>query len=321
MPDPEMPPKSGELAPKSEEMPPQSGELPPQSEGTPLQSRVRARLGALAGPVAAHDLPRHAAALTYFLVLAVFPVLIVVTAILGAIGLTPAAVHQLLDAVAQTKSQWAVDFVQSVLDSIFKNSGTPVLLSIGVVIALWTTSSYVAAFLWAAGEVSGKPDARSGLRLLLLRLGLALLLAVLLAAAAVVVAFAGPFAAWLGRLFGIGEAVVRFWTIAEWPFFFALATAVFLLLYRVAPQSGRRRVLHDLAGACLAVFALLIASAVFSAYLAHFGSYNRVYGVLGTAIALLVWAWILNLTLLGGLEVSVALGGGRAAKTEDDGGS
>ncbi len=320
MPDPEMPPKSGELAPKSEEMPPQSGELPPQSEGTPLQSRVRARLGALAGPVAAHDLPRHAAALTYFLVLAVFPVLIVVTAILGAIGLTPAAVHQLLDAVAQTKSQWAVDFVQSVLDSIFKNSGTPVLLSIGVVIALWTTSSYVAAFLWAAGEVSGKPDARSGLRLLLLRLGLALLLAVLLAAAAVVVAFAGPFAAWLGRLFGIGEAVVRFWTIAEWPFFFALATAVFVLLYRAAPRSGRRRVLHDLAGACLAVLALLVASAVFSAYLAHFGSYNRVYGVLGTAIALLVWAWILNLTLLGGLEVSVALGGRRDAKTEDDGG-
>lgn len=296
------------------EMPPQSGEPPPQP-------RVRVRLGALLGSVAAHDLPRHAAALTYFLVLAVFPVLIVVTAILGAIGLTPAAVHQLLDAVAQTKSQWAVDFVQSVLDSIFKNSGTPVLLSIGVVIALWTTSSYVAAFMWAAGEVGGRPDTRSGLRLLSLRLGLALLLAVLLAAAAVVVTFAGPFAEWLGRLLGIGEAVIRFWTIAEWPFFFALATAVFLLLYRAAPHSGRRRVRHDLAGACLAVLALLIASAVFSAYLAHFGSYNRVYGVLGTAIALLVWAWILNLALLGGLEASVAFGGGHDVKTEDDGGS
>ena len=169
--------------------------------------------------------------------------------------------------------------------------------------------------------MGGRPDARSGLRLLLLRIGLALLLAVLLAAAAMVVAFAGPFAEWLGRLFGIGEAVVRFWTIAEWPFFFALATAVFLLLYRAAPQSGRRRVLHDLAGACLAVLALLVASAVFSAYLAHFGSYNRVYGVLGTAIALLVWAWILNLALLGGLELSVAFGRRHDVKTEDDGDS
>jgi len=52
----------------------------------------------------------------------------------------------------------------------------------------------------------------------------------------------------------------------------------------------------------------LVASAVFSLYLANFGSYDRVYGVLGTGIAFLVWAWILDLTLLGGLEVSVALG-------------
>jgi membrane protein len=268
----------------------------------PPQSRVRARLSLLVRLVAAHNLPRHAAALTYFLVLAVFPVLIVVTAILGAIGLTPAAVHGLLDAVAQTRSQWAVDFVQGVLDSIFNNSGTPVLLSIGIVVALWTTSSYVAAFMWAAGEVSGEPETRSWLRLLPARLGLALLLAVLLAAAAAVVAFAGPF--------------------AEWPFFFAVAAAVFLLLYRAAPHSGRRRVLHDFAGACVAVLAWLAASAVFSAYLAHFGSYNRVYGVLGTAIALLVWAWILNLALLGGLEMSVALGDkGRGVTTEARDGS
>jgi membrane protein len=293
----------------------------PEPESQP-RVRAGAGLGATVRLVAAHNLPRHAAALTYFLVLAVFPVLIVVTAILGAIGLTPAAVHQLLDAVAQTHSQWAVDFVQSVLDSIFNTSGTPVLLSIGVLIALWTTSSYVAAFMWSAGEVSGEPDTRGGLRLLLLRLGLALLLAVLLAAAAVVVAFAGPFAEWLGRLLGIGEAAVRFWTVAEWPFFFAGAMVVFLVLYRAAPHSGPRRALHDLAGASAGVLAWLAASAVFSAYLAHFGSYNRVYGVLGTAIAFLVWAWIFNLTLLGGLELSVALSGGEAGVTmEGDGDS
>jgi len=293
-----------------------------QKPEMPLQSRVWARLVTLARPIVVHDLPRHAAALTYFLVLAVFPILIVVTALLGAIGLTPEAVHQLLDAVAQTGSQWAVDFVQSVLDSILNASGTPLLLSIGVVVALWTTSSYVAAFMWAAGAVSGARDTRSWLRTLPVRLGLALLLALLLAVAAAVVAFAGPFAEWLGRLLGIGQAVVRFWTIADWPFFFAVATAVVLLLYRAAPRSGRRRVLHDFAGACVAVVAWLAASAVFSAYLAHFGSYNRVYGVLGTAIAFLVWAWILNLALLCGLEMSVALGGGAGGpKTEDSSGT
>ena len=110
----------------------------------------RRRSGALA--LMAHDLPRHAAALTYYLVLAVFPILIVVTALLGLVGLTPAALQTLLDAVAQLGSQWAVEFVSGVLDSVLTGSGTPLLLSAGVLLALWTTSGYVAAFMWAAGR-------------------------------------------------------------------------------------------------------------------------------------------------------------------------
>ena len=105
------------------------------------------------------------------------------------------------------------------------------------------------------------------------------MLAVLLSLAALVVVLATPFAQWLGDLLGIGDTAVKVWTTVDWPFFFLVAVAVWL-----------------------------VASAVFSLYLANFGSYDRVYGVLGTGIAFLVWAWILDLTLLGGLEVSVALG-------------
>jgi membrane protein len=268
--------------------------------------------------VAAHDLPRHAAALTYYLVLAVFPILVVVIAILGLVGLSPEALQSLLDAVADLGSGWPVQFVSAVLNSILTASGTPLLLSVGVVLALWTTSGYVRAFMWAAGDISGKPETRGWLRGLAVRLGLALLIAVLLAAASVVVVFAGPFAEWLGQLLGIGEAAVQFWTVAEWPFFFAFAVAVYMLVYRAAPQSGARRLRHDLIGSCCGVVVWLIASALFSFYLTNFGSYDRVYGALGAAIALLVWAWILDLTLLAGLEVSLALGR-RRGSTGDDG--
>jgi uncharacterized BrkB/YihY/UPF0761 family membrane protein len=80
--------------------------------------------------------------------------------------------------------------------------------------------------------------------------------------------------------------------------------------------------LQSLVWAGLGRLVRLAASAVFRACPAHFSSYDRVYGVLGAAIAFLVWAWSLDLTLPGGLEVSVALGGkGRDAKTEDAGGS
>ena len=277
-----------------------------------MRSRVQTKVAALARLVMAHDLPHHAAALTYSLVLAVFPILIVVTALLGLVGLTPAALQALLDAVTQLGSEWAVEFVRATLDGVLSSSGTPLLLSVGVLLALWTTSGYVAAFMWAAGDIGGERDTRPWLGGLALRLGLALLLAALVAVAALVVVFATPFAQWLGELLGIGEAAVGFWTTVDWPFFFVLAVGVFLLLYRAAPHARTRRVRDDLVGACCGVSVWLVASVGFSVYLANFGSYERVYGVLGTAIAFLVWAWILNLTLLGGLEVSLALGRARS---------
>ncbi len=271
-------------------------------------SRVRAAVTAAVRAVMEDDLPRHAAALTYYLILALFPILIVVTAVLGLVGLTPAALQSLLDAVAQLGSPWAVEFVRGVLDSVLADSGTPLLLSVGVLMALWTASGYVAAFMWAASEITGERDTRRWFSGLAVRLGLALLLAVLLSLAATVVVLATPFAQWLGDLLGIGETAVQTWTTVDWPFFFVFAVGVFLLLYRAAPHSHRRPVFHDLVGACCGVAIWLVASAVFSFYLANFGSYDRVYGVLGTGIAFLVWAWILDLTLLGGLEVSVVLG-------------
>ena len=269
--------------------------------------------------MAEDDLPHHAAALTYSLILAVFPILIVVTALLGWVGLSPAALQTLLDAVGQLGSEWAVEFMRGVLNGVLTTSGTPLLFSGGLALALWTTSSYVATFMWAAAEICGERDTRRWFSGLAVRLGLALLFSVLLAAAALVVVFATPFAQWMGELLGIGEAAIRFWTTAEWPLFFAFAAAFNLLLYRAAPHADTRRVLHDLIGSCCGVAVWLVASASFSFYLAHFGSYERVYGVLGTAIAFLVWAWILNLTLLGGLEVSLVLGRRRASVPESKG--
>jgi membrane protein len=291
---------------------------PSAEAAKPVGSRAWNWVAAWVRLIMEHDLPHHAAALTYFLILAVFPILIVVTALLGMVGLSPAALQALLDAVRQLGSEWAVEFVRSVLDSVLTTSGTPLLFSGGLALALWTTSSYVAAFVWAAGEITGEREARRWLRGLAVRLGLALLLAVLIAAASMAVVFAGPFAEWLGGLLGIGEAAVRFWTIAEWPLYFAFSVVVYLLFYRAAPHSGTRRILDDLIGSCCGVGVWLAASAVFSLYLAHFGSYDRVYGVLGTAIAFVVWAWILDLTLLGGLEVSLALGKARG-RSHDEG--
>ena len=55
----------------------------------------------------------------------------------------------------------------------------------------------------------------------------------------------------------------------------------------------------------------LIASGLFAAYVANFGSYNKTYGALGAVIIFLVWMWITNLAVLIGAEFNAELERGR----------
>jgi membrane protein len=258
---------------------------------------------------------RMAAALTYYLVLAIFPALIIVAGLLGAIGLSPQSVDALLDAVAAVGPDWAVGLVQGTLSSVLSARGTSIALGAGALLALWTASSYVSAFLWAAQQVEGRPP-RSFLRELPLRLGLALLLLVLLAACAAAIVLAGPFATWLGDLLGLGDAVLTAWSWLKWPFLFGVALLVLLLLFHAAARHGTRW-RSKIAGAAAGVLIMLLASAGFSVYLSHLASYNKVYGALATGIAFLVWAWLVNAAVLLGFLAMVTLEQGASTKRDD----
>jgi len=257
---------------------------------------------------------RMAAALTYSLVLSIFPALIVVAGLLGAIGLSPHDIDALLDAVASAGPDWSVGLVQGALSSVLSAHGSSIALGGGIVLALWTASGYVSAFLWAAEQMQGRKP-QSFLRQLPARLGLALLLIVLLASCAAAIVVAGPFAKWLGDLLGLGDAVLTAWSWLKWPFLFGVAWLVLLLLYHTAARHGTRW-RSKAVGAAAGVVIVLVASAGFSIYLTHFASYNKVYGALAGGIAFLVWAWLVNAAVLLGFLFVGALERGAEAKRE-----
>jgi len=258
-----------------------------------------------------------AAALTYYLVLAIFPALIIVAGLLGAVGLSPQQVDALLDAVAAVGPDWAVGLVQGTLSGVLSARGASIALGAGVLLALWTASSYISAFLWAAEQMEGRRP-RSFLRQLPARLGLAVLLLLLLTACAAAIVVAGPFAKWLGDLLGLGDAVLTAWSWLKWPFLFGVAMLVLLLLYHAAARHGTRW-RSEIAGAAAGVVIVLVGSAGFSVYLTHFASYNKVYGALATGIGFLVWAWLVNASVLLGFLAVGALE--RGATTKRDGAS
>ena len=206
--------------------------------------------------------------------------------------------------------------VQGTLSGVLSTNGASVALGTGVLLALWTASSYVSAFLWVAEQLEGRRP-RSFLRQLPARLGVAVLLLLLLTACAAAIVVAGPFATWLGDLLGLGDAVLTAWSWLKWPFLFGAAMLVLLLLYRGAARHGTRW-RSEIIGAAGGVIVMLVASAGFSVYLTHFASYNRVYGALATGIGFLVWAWLVNVAALLGFLAVGALDRGAGIAHDDD---
>ncbi len=272
------------------------------NEGT--VARLWRKAVGLVQTVLAHNLPKVAASLTYFTVLSLLPALIVVVALLGIFGLSSDAVHTLLDTLGAAGASWAAQFVSDALDSVVTSQSSGVVLIISLLGSLWAASAYVGAFTWASDTIYGVTRQLPFWKGLPLRVALALLLLVLLTVGAAVIALVGPFGEWLIDLTGIGTGSLQVWAWIKWPLLIGLGLLLFTVLYRFTPSRRQPALWKLLPGAAAGVGLWIIASAGFSIYLDHFASYNRVYGTLGAGVAFLVWAWIMNLALLVGVEIN-----------------
>ena len=272
--------------------------------------------------VLAHDLTQLAAALTYYTVLSLVPALLVVVSLLGLVGLSPDTVHALLDTLGELGAPWAAQAVSDVLDSVLRSSHSGAVLTLSVALSLWAASAYVASFMAASDRIYEITDRRPFWVGLPLRVGLALLLLVLLSGSAAVVTLVGPVGTWIADATGIGDGPLDVWTWVKWPVLVVLGLLLFTLLYQFTPSRRQPAPWWLLPGALVGVALWIAASAGFSLYLANFARYNRVYGTLGAAVAFLVWAWLLNIALLVGVEANRAVerrrARGRPADAGDD---
>jgi membrane protein len=252
----------------------------------------------------------RAAALTYYGVLAIFPGILVLVSLLGL--LDRSATQPLITNLGHAMPGSVRTIVLSSVDRLRRGHSTAGALAIvGTILALWSTSSYVAAFMRASNAIYDVPEGRPAWKTLPLRLGVTVALMVLLVASAVIVVVTGGLARHVGQVLGIGSAAVTAWEIAKWPVLFILVCLMIGLLYWASPNAR-----HGLRwigpGAVLAVVIWLIASGLFTLYVANFGHYNRVYGSIAGLIIFLIWLWISNTAILFGAEFNAELERSRA---------
>jgi membrane protein len=247
------------------------------------------------------DVTDRAAALTYYGVLAIFPGVLVLISILGLVGASTA--QKLLDNLGQVAPGGVNSFLRTVIEQVQGKGGAATVGAIvGLALALWAASGYVAAFMRASNAIYDVDEGRPIWKTAPVRLAVTLLLVVMLVASAVMVVVTGPVARQVGHAIGIGDTAVTVWNIAKWPVLLVLVSLMFSLLYWACPNVKQPGFKWITPGGVLAVVIWLFASGLFAVYVAFSGSYNKTYGTLATVIIFLVWLWITNIAILLGAE-------------------
>ena len=258
------------------------------------------------------NLTDWAAALTYYGVLALFPGLIVLVALLGLVGQHPKTTNALLDIVRDVGPSTAVETFRGPIEGVITaKGGAGALLGFGLLAALWTASSYIGAFIRASNAIYEVEEGRPFWKLRPLQIAVTIVMVLMLAVLALAIVLTGPLAEAVGKAIGLGDLAVTIWSIAKWPFLVAIVLLMFAILYYVAPNVRQPGFRWISPGAVVALVLWVVASALFGLYVANFGSYNKTYGSLGGVIVFFVWLWISNIALLLGAEFDAELERGR----------
>jgi membrane protein len=253
-----------------------------------------------------NNLTHHAAALTYFSVLSIFPGLIVLISLLGVFG-SEGSIDSLLRIAEELGGQSAVDTLRPPIENIVNNSEAGLALIIGVAAALWTASGYIGGFIYVANEVWNVDEERSFFKRRPLQLLITLVMTVAVALVLISLVLTGPLVAAIGAELGVGDTAVTIFSIAKWPLILGAVTLIITFLYRTAPNADHEGISWILPGAVVATLLWLLGSIAFSFYVANFGSYSSTYGSLAGAIVLLLWMYLTNVAVLFGAQFAAEL--------------
>jgi membrane protein len=251
------------------------------------------------------NLTDWAAALTYYGLLALFPALISLVAIVGLFGDPRTTTSTITDMVTAIGPQSAAQTFAGPIKSITSNqSAAGFALVLGLAAALWSASGYVGAFMRASNVIYETPEGRPFWKLRPLQILVTLAMVILLAVVALGLVLTGPIVDAVAKPIGLSGAAITAWNIAKWPLLAALFIFMIAVLYYASPNVKLRGFRWVTPGSIVALLAWVLASAGFAFYVSNFGSYAKTYGALAGIVVLLVWLWITNVAILFGHQLN-----------------
>jgi membrane protein len=249
-----------------------------------------------------HRLLTTSGGVAFFTLLAIFPALATIVSLYSLFA-DPHAIPERVALLAGIVPTSIIDLISGEIQSLAeKNINTlSTAFLIGLVVSMWSANSGVSALFDALNVVHGETEERSLLQFyattFAITLG-AVVYALIAISGVLPMAF---------RFLRLGEQVQNFEAIFRWAATLLLVMIWLSVVYRVGPSRSDAKWRWATWGSGLAAILLVVASMVFTRYLAEFNSYNRLYGSLGAVVGFMTWLWISIVVMLLGAEVDAAI--------------
>src|SRR5437763_9267535 len=264
------------------------------------------------------ELLGRSAQLSYYFLLALFPLLLFLVTLFGYLNGAGYNVRpRLLAYLGPVIPANALRLVTATIDEVTQARGGG-KLSVGLLLALWAASSGMNAISQSLNAAYDVRETRPWWKVRLISIALTVALSILIISALLIVLYGGRLGHFVAALVHAGGAFAIVWRVLQFPIALIFVFVTFALIYRFAPNlKGPRRDGHLPAsdfrrrwlspGVVVAVVLWLLVSLGFRLYLHFFNSYSATYGSLGALIVLMLWFYLTGTAILLGAEINCEL--------------
>ena len=248
------------------------------------------------------DISGLGAQMSYYFILAFFPFLIFLIALLSHTRITSEDIMGSLSAYLPAD---VYQTVLSVVNETVKSTSTT-LISFGVLGTLWAASSAVEVLINGINKAYDFQETRSFWKIKFLSVLFTAALSLVYIFSLVMIVFGGLIANRIFVYFRLPPLLLDIWNISRIVIPIVTIFILFMISYNYMPAKriGFKKVLP---GAVFSTCAWMSISQIFSVYINNFGNYTRAYGSLGSIIVLLLWLYWCGITIMLGAELIASL--------------
>jgi membrane protein len=240
-----------------------------------------------------------AAQQAYYYMLALFPLLILLIAIVPYLNIDPQKAINVVNKLLPSQS--AELLRDNVVKLVSERNGG--LLTFGIIGTIWSASSGMNAFIKAMNIAFDVEETRTFIKARLVSIMLTLGLILAFVVALLLPVFGKVIMDTIQSFIHIPEPFDIVFTIVRWVVAIVVMAAVLAGLYRVAPNK-HYPFKHVIPGAIFATVVWQLISLGFSFYVSNFGNYSATYGSIGGVIVLMLWLFLTGLALVLGGEIN-----------------